>query len=83
MSKFNVGDVLRVREWEDMASEYESGSDYIRTELYFLESMRSLCGQTFTVAKIGNWRYDSSIETYHSVEKIEEELLELYELVMK
>ena len=74
MSKFNVGDVLRVREWDDMANEHGVRGGDIRTELYFLESMRNLCGQTFTVAKIDNWHLDSNVEIYHSVEKIEKEL---------
>ena len=81
MSKFQVGDVLRIRQWEDMAEEF--GEDYggILCKGSFIESMRHLCGQKFTVSNI----YPSDdIDAYESHERIEdgwfisEDMLEVF-----
>lgn len=53
MSKYKVGDELRIREWDDMAKEFElNGSDYINCRYGFTNGMKSLCGMSFTVSKI-------------------------------
>lgn len=64
----HIGDVLRIRAWDDMAREYDCISDHaidISTTSSFVGGMRYMCGQTFTVKdKISsgcNIRY-SSIE---------------------
>ena len=65
MSKFKVGDRVRVREWEDMEREFgltKYGS--IRVVLPFLPQMHHLCGNTATVIKVhskinielGDWK---------------------------
>lgn len=44
---FQVGDVVRVRSWDDMASEYEIGflgDIRIAPDIWFLEYMRPICG---------------------------------------
>lgn len=72
-SDIHIGDVLKVRSWDDMAHEYESYEDGdIKTPsgYVFLKVMRHLCGQTFTVrdqqtANMGCIRY-------YSVENVEE-----------
>lgn len=68
----HVGDVLRVREWEDMAAEFGINTngnidpryeEYGRTSVEtFYKRMRDLCGKTFTVAKIH--RYSNFIDDY-------------------
>lgn len=47
-----VGDLVRVRSWEDMASEYYSDSDGINVPLYFSDSMAPLCGKEFEVLEL-------------------------------
>ncbi len=66
MSKYKVGDELRIREWNDMEAEF--GLDQcgnIQGFPGFAKSMRYLCGSEFTVSKIVG---DSK---YYSIEKIE------------
>lgn len=68
-SSFNVGDVCRIRSWEDMQSEFglEDGVS-INCDFSFVPSMRHLCGQQFTIERIENG--ELGIRCY-SVEKIE------------
>ena len=50
----HVGDVVRIRDWDDMAQEFgviESGT-HIRTRPVFLEDMKYLCGQEVMVVEI-------------------------------
>lgn len=65
MSKYKVGDELRIREWDDMVSEFGMSSwGNIMCKNSFNEEMRYLCGNEFTVSKIING-------DYFSVENIE------------
>lgn len=69
MSKFEVGDVLRVRSWEDMEQEFGlHNSTSISCEFYFTPRMKYMCGKEFIVREIINdaYRSDSGIEGgYH------------------
>lgn len=51
--KFEVGDKLRIREWEDMKSEFglKNGRD-IDCLFTFTEEMKHFCGKDFTVRKV-------------------------------
>lgn len=84
----HVGDVVRVRQWNDMASEYTAvGNDiyiynYNHSRLIdaFVSSMRSLCGTVFTVLRKeehrnGSMRYES-VEGFHNKWTITAEMLE-------
>lgn len=57
-SEIHVGDVLRIREWDDMANEFEvdeCGDIRIpkpNMPAYFLYSNKYMCGQIFTVKEI-------------------------------
>lgn len=60
-SEIKVGDIVRVRSWDDMASEYtvDADGDILITDqngndkVYFLsKSMRRLCGLALTVSRI-------------------------------
>lgn len=54
MSKFQIGDKLRIRQWDDMVKEFgidENGN--ILCTFVFTKQMRILCGQPFTVSSIG------------------------------
>lgn len=49
-----VGDLVKIRQWEDMASEYEVDCDgciYLeKDEIFFTPSMKLLCGKVFRVS---------------------------------
>lgn len=52
-----VGDVLKIRQWDDMADEFGTldlmGSIYIKVDQsFFVPAMKYLCGKIFTVKKI-------------------------------
>lgn len=56
MNRFNVGDKLKIREWDDMVSEFGTDKDGdIRNG--FVQRMRYLCGKTFTVSAINGDAY--------------------------
>lgn len=47
---FNVGDVCRIRSWEDMQREFGlNGMDEIDCDYSFVEDMKYLCGKQFTI----------------------------------
>lgn len=85
-SDIHVGDVLRIRQWGDMASEYT----VVDNDIYiynhsclidtFVSSMCSLCGTVFTVLRKeehrnGSMRYES-VEGFHNKWAITAEMLE-------
>ena len=52
--EFKVGDKLRIREWDDMKSEFGlNSSGNISCRFTFTQEMKRLCGENFTVRKIG------------------------------
>ena len=55
MQEFQVGDIVRIREWDDMEDEF--GIDFsgaIMCNGVFTPSMRYLCGLELQIASIGN-----------------------------
>lgn len=54
----HIGDVLRIREWDDMVEEFgyefDDGDD-IDCDKVFTSRMRYLCGQKFTVKEISDY----------------------------
>ena len=64
MNKFQVGDVLRVRLFDDLAAEFGVDEDgCIPCDAGFVTEMRKFCGQTFTVKDIDyNWYIPEEIE---------------------
>lgn len=84
-SKYQVGDKLRIRQWDDMLDEYGliSDSTSINVPLHFSSEMRYLCGAVFTVKSITP--YDTYIRyfSYEDTESgwsISEEMLEPFEV---
>ena len=71
--EIEIGDKLRIREWDDMAEEFgKDGLGRIRTRARFLPKMRELCGSPFTVADKRNyyadvWMYTSSEDDYETI----------------
>lgn len=65
MSGFKVGDVLRVRLWEDMEQEFGLyGNESIFCKFHFTSAMKYMCGEEFVVRGIVNdmYRSESGIE---------------------
>lgn len=53
MSKFQIGDKLRIRQWGDMVKEFGIDEDgNIPCTFSFTKPMKILCGQPFTVSSI-------------------------------
>lgn len=53
MSKFQIGDKLRIRQWDDMVKEFGvDNNGNIPCTFSFSKPMRALCGQPFTVSSI-------------------------------
>lgn len=52
MKQFNIGDKLRIRQWDDMAKEFGVVDNEIMCHHGFPETMRHLCGLPFTVIDI-------------------------------
>lgn len=56
-SCFHVGDVVRIREWDDMVEEFGTETDddddeYIACTFSFVSEMRKYCGQEYTIRSI-------------------------------
>ena len=61
MSRYKVGDKVRVREWDDMAKEFGSDKRKIFCRCSFVDYMKPLCGKVFTVIEeriIGSYGLD-------------------------
>lgn len=56
---FNVGDRVRIRQWEDMAEEFGTDGDDIYCEATFVDGMRYLCGKEFVVSGVDKEIFDS------------------------
>ena len=48
----HIGDVLKIRSWEDMCMEFDVDEDeeILYDGVWFLKDMRDLCGKIFTVS---------------------------------
>lgn len=65
----NIGDKLRVRDWDDMVAEFGlDDGENIPCDASFITEMRGLCGKQFTVKEIHR---GDGYNTYHSEEGIE------------
>ena len=50
--RFEVDDVVRIREWDDMESEFGlSSNGNIKCKCYFTTGMRQSCGKLCTISK--------------------------------
>lgn len=50
---FHVGDVVRIRDWDDMVAEFGIDRDGdIPCRAHFVRGMRRLCGNVFTITDI-------------------------------
>lgn len=80
MSKFQIGDKLRIRQWDDMVKEFGIGENgNIQCTFVFTKQMKILCGQPFTVSSIeesfGRSKYKSEegllLDAYISSDMLE------------
>lgn len=52
-SEIHIGDVLRIKEWDDMVREFGTDANgYINTRYGFRPDIKYLCGKQFCVTKI-------------------------------
>ena len=62
MAKYKVGDIVTIRQWEDMAKEYETNScGTIEMPCNYVKSMRYMCGNKYRVDDVldsGNYCID-------------------------
>lgn len=59
---YKVGDMVTIREWDDMAGEFGSVSDddisgSINTHPHFVPSMKELCGKTAEIFEIRDGKF--------------------------
>lgn len=59
---FKVGDVCRIREWDDMAAEFGLNWGDICCQFCFTREMKYLCGKIFTIKEIIDDIYYRSVE---------------------
>ena len=58
LEDIHIGDTVRIREWEDMASEFGCNRDVIKCRFQFIKEMKELCGKEFVVTEIS---YDGKV----------------------
>lgn len=69
----HIGDVLRIRRWEDMEAEfgiYEGDERCIDCAFRFTTSMKPLCGQKFTVKEINYEWSNINVKSKEGVERL-------------
>lgn len=72
----HIGDVLRIRSWEDMITEFEVDEDeeILYDGVWFLTDMRGLCGRIFTVSNIeGDDEMGYDYQSVQGVEQIDKD----------
>lgn len=47
-----VGDIVRIRKWDDMANDFDVIDGNIECEFSFINDMRKLCGLEFEITEI-------------------------------
>lgn len=57
--RYQIGDRLQIRYWEDMVAEYGLDGENIPVTYIFTPDMKYMCGQPFTVKDICGGRYVS------------------------
>ena len=71
----NPGDLVRIRDWDDMKAEYGIGElGSIDCKFHFASGMRYLCGEEFTVEEVfgdGSIRLSPKLEWHISLDMIE------------
>ena len=68
MPRFNVGDRVQIREWDDMADEFGECGCIRMPGMAFTRPMTYLCGEIFTISDIENRR---GYAVYRSEEGVE------------
>lgn len=84
-TNFKVGDLVRIRSWEDMAEEFEGYKGLIghslNCEFGFTQSMKILCGKEFRITSLcGHSGKVEGLDTQYTISKDMIELVERYEL---
>lgn len=78
---FNVGDVCRIKSWDDMVKIGREPTDgrieFPDKTVAFISEMEYLCGEVFTIKSVEKFRYDHDhsemVYRYFSYEDIEDQ----------
>ena len=75
--KFEIGDLVRIKQWDNMAAQYGGDEYYIPMPgAHFIDSMRNLCGKEFVITDI----FGDEIEGHGTDWSITEFMLEMVEV---
>ena len=66
----HIGDVLQIRSFEDMKSEFgaDKDGDILGDTVYFIASMSNLCGKEFTVSDVVKEYFGYAYRSFQEVE---------------
>lgn len=74
---FKVGDRVRIRQWDDMANEYECNCYKLKCKGSFVDGMEYLCGREFIIREIIDNNYVDDIDGWQistdMIEKVYDE----------
>lgn len=53
MEKFKVGELVRIRQWDDMEKEFgTNGCGAVNSHCYFTDAMKPLCGKYAEIVRL-------------------------------
>lgn len=62
--KFSVGDIVRIRSWDDMEAEFGEGYDGVATPFGFVREMRKYCGREICIDRLEKDNVYSTVEVF-------------------
>ena len=62
--KFSVGDIVRIRSWDDMEPEFGEGYDCVATPFGFVRGMRKYCGREICIDRLKKDNVYSTVEVF-------------------
>lgn len=62
--KFSVGDIVRIRSWDDMKAEFGEGYDGVATPFGFVRGMRKYCGREICIDRLKKDNAYSTVEVF-------------------
>lgn len=64
--KFSVGDIVRIRSWDDMEAEFGEGPthDYVAVPFGFDRGMRKYCGREICIDRLEKDNVYSTVEVF-------------------
>ena len=62
--KFSVGDIVRIRSWDDMEAEFGEGYDCVAAPFGFVRGMRKYCGREICIDRLKKDNVYSTVEVF-------------------